>query len=75
MLLLFIGIGMLAGSEGIGGIGFSDYRVAHGIATLGLAIILFDGGLRTSVGKRFRRSIKLCPKVGLFSRNGRRNRF
>ena len=49
LLLLFIGIGMLAGSQGIGGISFNDYHIAHGIATLGLAIILFDGGLRTSV--------------------------
>ncbi len=49
LLLLFIGIGMLAGAEGIGGIGFTNYHFAHGIATLGLAIILFDGGLRTSL--------------------------
>jgi potassium/hydrogen antiporter len=49
LLLLFIGIGMAAGSQGIGGISFSDYYIAHGIATLGLAVILFDGGLRTSL--------------------------
>jgi cell volume regulation protein A len=49
LLLLFIGIGMLAGSEGIGGIQFADYHIAHGIATFALAVILFDGGLRTSI--------------------------
>lgn len=49
LLLLFIGIGMLAGSQGIGGIGFEDYKIAHGIATLALAVILFDGGIRTDV--------------------------
>jgi len=48
-LVLFIVVGMLAGSEGIGGIAFENYAVAHGIGTLALAVILFDGGLRTSV--------------------------
>src|SRR3954469_12974947 len=51
LLLLFIGVGMLAGSEGIGGVQFSDYHIAHGIATLALAVILFDGGLRTYIEK------------------------
>jgi potassium/hydrogen antiporter len=50
VLILFMGLGMLAGSEGIGGIGFDDYRLAHGIGTLALALILFDGGLSTPVG-------------------------
>lgn len=48
VLVLFIGVGMLAGSEGIGGIWFADYALAHGIGTLALAFILFDGGLSTS---------------------------
>ncbi|HEU4562776.1 MAG TPA: potassium/proton antiporter [Longimicrobium sp.] len=47
VLVLFVGIGMLAGSEGIGGIAFDDYRLAHGAGTIALAVILFDGGLRT----------------------------
>lgn len=47
VLVLFIAMGMLAGSEGIGGIEFEDYVLAHGIGTLALALILFDGGLRT----------------------------
>jgi cell volume regulation protein A len=49
VLVLFLLLGMLAGSEGIGGIEFEDYRLAHGIGTLALAIILFDGGLSTSL--------------------------
>lgn len=49
LLLLFISIGMIAGSRGVGGIQFDDYHIAHGIATLALAVILFDGGLRTSI--------------------------
>lgn len=47
VLILFVAIGMLAGSEGIGGIGFENYRLAHGAGTIALAVILFDGGLRT----------------------------
>jgi len=49
VLVLFLGVGMLAGSEGIGGIEFEDYSLAHAVGTLALALILFDGGLRTPV--------------------------
>lgn len=47
VLVLFLAVGMLAGSEGIGGIAFENYSLAHGIGTIALALILFDGGLRT----------------------------
>ena len=47
MLLLFLGIGMAAGSGGIGGIEFDDYGLAFRLGTLGLVAILFDGGLNT----------------------------
>lgn len=47
VFLVFLGIGMLAGSEGIGGIFFDDYRLAFRLGTVGLALILFDGGLNT----------------------------
>jgi cell volume regulation protein A len=45
--LLFLGVGMLAGSEGLGGIDFEDYEFAFRIGVLALALILFDGGLNT----------------------------
>ncbi len=47
VLVLFLLVGMLAGSEGIGQIHFDDYALAHAVGTLALVIILFDGGLRT----------------------------
>jgi cell volume regulation protein A len=47
--LIFLGIGILAGSEGIGGIPFEDYGFAFRIGTVALVLILFDGGLNTPV--------------------------
>ncbi len=48
VLVVFIGLGMLAGSEGLGGIAFENYGLANGIGTVALSLILFDGGLQTS---------------------------
>jgi potassium/hydrogen antiporter len=45
--LFFLVVGILAGSEGIGGIPFSDYRLAFRMGSVALALILFDGGLNT----------------------------
>lgn len=45
--LIFLGIGMLAGSQGIGGIAFDDYGAAFRLGTVALVLILFDGGLNT----------------------------
>jgi potassium/hydrogen antiporter len=44
-LLLFLGLGMLAGSEGIGGIEFNDAELARTLGTIALVLILFEGGL------------------------------
>ena len=46
-LLLFLGIGMLAGSEGPGGIEFDDAGMAQAIGVVALVFILFSGGLDT----------------------------
>jgi potassium/hydrogen antiporter len=50
LLLVFLGLGMLAGGEGPGGILFRDFHAAYLIGSISLAIILFDGGLRTDPG-------------------------
>ncbi|HWJ43005.1 MAG TPA: potassium/proton antiporter [Solirubrobacterales bacterium] len=44
-LLLFLGLGMLAGSEGVGGIDFSNMELARTLGTIALILILFEGGL------------------------------
>ncbi len=59
-LLLFLGIGMLAGSDGIGGIQFDDPKLAQFIGIVSLNFILFSGGLDTNF-----KSIKPIFKEGL----------
>ena len=57
LLLVFLGIGMLLGEEGPVGIQFDDFQAAQLIGSLALAIILFDGGLRTQAAT-FRVALK-----------------
>jgi cell volume regulation protein A len=57
LLLVFLGIGMLAGEDGPGGFQFSDHSLAYVVGSLALAIIIFDGGLRTRM-ESFRTSLK-----------------
>jgi cell volume regulation protein A len=57
MLVMFLFIGMLAGEDGLGKITFDNVNVSYAVGSLALALILFDGGLQTSV-----KSIKLVWK-------------
>src|SRR5262245_20223126 len=47
LLLVFLVVGMLAGEAGPGGIKFDDVRFVYTVGSMALALILFDGGLRT----------------------------
>jgi len=48
-LVLFLGVGMLVGSDGLGLISFSDFELARLIGVMALALILFEGGLAAGV--------------------------
>ena len=48
LLLLFLGVGMMCGSDGFG-IQFSSLPTAQAIGTVALCIILFSGGLDTKI--------------------------
>lgn len=48
LLLVFLGLGMAAGEDGLGGLKFNDFGTAYLAGSLALAVILFDGGLRTT---------------------------
>jgi potassium/hydrogen antiporter len=49
LLLVFLLIGMLAGESGPGHLQFNDVRTTYLVGSVALALILFDGGLRTRV--------------------------
>lgn len=46
-LLIFLAIGMLAGSDGIGGISFDNLHMAKALGAITITLILFFGGLDT----------------------------
>jgi potassium/hydrogen antiporter len=50
LLLAFLALGMFFGEDGPGAIYFDNYFAAYVIGSIALAIILFDGGLRTDLG-------------------------
>lgn len=60
VLLLFLGIGMLAGSDGPGGIYFDNAWMSQALGTIALAYILFAGGLDTDI-----QSVKTVLKPAL----------
>lgn len=48
-LLLFLGVGMLFGSDGLGLVHFDNIKLAHMVGTVALSAILFSGGLDTKI--------------------------
>lgn len=50
-LLLFLGLGMLLGSDGLALIPFSDYELTQRIGIIALVLILFEGGLAAGWGE------------------------
>jgi cell volume regulation protein A len=46
-LLLFLGLGMLLGQDGVGGVVFNDADLAHAVGFAALVLILAEGGLTT----------------------------
>lgn len=62
LLLVFLVLGMLAGADGPGGFVFDDFRIAFLVGSVALALILFDGGLKTD-RRAFR--IALWPALSL----------
>ena len=49
ILLVFLAFGMLAGEDGLLGMAYDDFDSAYLIGSVALAVILFEGGLKTPV--------------------------
>ena len=66
VLVAFLGLGMLLGSDGPGGIDFDDAQLTRQAGTVGLGLILYEGGLQTS----WRRLREVAVPAGLLSTVG-----
>jgi potassium/hydrogen antiporter len=50
-LILFLGLGMLVGSDGLGWVEFNDYELARDIGIVALILIILEGGLTSGVNR------------------------
>jgi cell volume regulation protein A len=66
VLVAFLGLGMLLGSDGPGGIAFDDAELTRRVGIVGLALILYEGGLQTS----WRRLREVAAPAALLSTVG-----
>ena len=66
VLVAFLGLGMLLGSDGPGGIDFADAEAARRVGIAGLGLILYEGGLQTS----WRRLREVATPAALLSTVG-----
>lgn len=66
ILVLFVGVGMLAGSSGPLGIVFANYSLGYNAGLLALAVILFSGDSTLRPLSFARRSFRpaCCPRSG-----------
>ena len=64
-LVLFLGLGMLIGSQGLGGVEFDDVELTRTLGTIGLVLILFEGGL-TAGWNEIRPVIRTALSLALF---------
>ena len=65
-LIIFLSIGMLMGSDGIGGVYFNDFQLAEHISTIAIVIIIFYGGF----GTKWDAAKPILTKAGLLSSFG-----
>ncbi len=49
ILIIFLFIGILAGSEGVMGIHFENYELTHSLSLIALCLIIFSGGIETDL--------------------------
>jgi cell volume regulation protein A len=64
-LVLFLGIGMAVGTDGLGWVDFNNYRLARDVGIVALALILFEGGLNAGFAE-IRPVLKPVISLALF---------
>ena len=72
ILVIFMFVGMAAGSEGFGGIHFENYELTHSLSLIALCLIIFSGGVETNLSEikgNLWRGISLST-IGVFITTG-----